>query len=152
MRGILTLALVLIFVAGCAHRKVGVKGNNRVVRPGVVSMWTPWVKDKGDTYDMNLTILNESGKMILIYPAEAHCFRGATEGSFKNLGNGERIVDFSVGQKREFTIHCDFDSYHHQGDYRVVLSGVYATTADGKGTPKQLAKNLELVIPESSLK
>jgi hypothetical protein len=149
MKYVLSLALVLIIGVGCSHRQT-IGGNNKITLPKVLSIWSPWVKDKATKFDIRLNLVNESGQPIIIYSGEVHCYRGSTEGRISNVG--KRVIDFAVGETKTFNTHCDFDSAGVRGDFRIRVAAVYANpNRDTVTKGALLGNNIELAIPEANL-
>ncbi|HEX4924920.1 MAG TPA: hypothetical protein VFV50_12580, partial [Bdellovibrionales bacterium] len=101
MRALRLLAVVsFVALAGCGGRVKLDQSSNVATKPGVLSVWADWVKDKEDKYDIRLNIKNESDDAIIIMLAGIRCYRGNVPGQIKHtfFNTGERTMDFRAGE------------------------------------------------------
>ncbi len=150
MKHLLWALVAITICSGCAHKK-SVVGDNKISLPGVMSVWSAWVKDKGSKFDTELNFTNESKQHVMFLSSDAHCYRGEVEGRIKNIG--DRTVDLAPGATKMYHTHCDLAGNGGKGNFKIVIKEVYANpSADGLTKGKLLGKNVELVIPETNLK
>jgi hypothetical protein len=140
------LSLVFLISLKCQAARIAIApADNRVSIPDVITIYSEWIKDKGNKYDLNLTINNAHQKGIIVLLKEMHCFRGAVEGELKHtfFNTGERTIDFKRGQSKSMTLVCHLKS-KGEGNYRIVLDQVYENASgDRKTIGKELAKAVD---------
>ncbi len=115
-----------------------------VTAPGVASMWVNWIKDKGEKFDFEMVIKNESDKGIIVYLYEISCDRGSRHGEVKHtfFNTGERTIDFRPHEQKKFGLVCRHEE-EAKGDYKITIGSVYDNpSGDGKITGKKIANNL----------
>ena len=143
MKSILAL-LTFTAALAFADNKYTPGSDNRIFKKDVVSMQVPWIKDKGNKYDIHVLVHNESpDKGIIIFLGDMGCQRGEVSGILKHtfFNTGEKTIDFRPGQTKDFTLVCKAEAKN--GDFKLKISKVYSNPSmDGKTVGKVLAENL----------
>lgn len=118
---------------------------NKMVAKGILSVSVPWIKDKGEKFDVNLSLHNESDKMgIVVFLSDIGCARGARSGELKHtfFNTGEKTIDFRPGETKSFTLVCRYGE-KVGGDFKLSVSKVYDNPSlDGKTVGKVIAKGM----------
>jgi len=136
---------------GCGSRRVVPDASTQVTRDGVATIGAGWLKDKGDKFDVNLTLRNENPeKGMIVLLSDMTCKRGNVVGNLKHtfFNTGERTIDFRPGELKSFNLVCDLNS-RQRGDFSVHVRRVWDNpNGDGKTTGKVISENLEWKQPE----
>ena len=142
-----TAALLAISaLAGCGHATTKLdKSNSEVKVDGVISVWSSWVKDKKDKFDLQLNIVNLDEKQgLIVMLQDMGCKRGDVTGTLKHtfFNTGERTIDLKPGQSKSFNMVCK-TPIPVKGDYVVTFGKVYANPKlDGYTQGPILAQSL----------
>lgn len=145
MKNLLISLLGFCSLTSFAGRTEIAAQDNKVTKPGVITIYADWVKNKGKKYDINMTFINEHDKGIIILIKEMRCSKGKRDGEIKHtfFNTGERTIDFGAGQKKQFNLVCVLGE-KAEGPYQVRVANVYENASgDGKTMGKVLAKNVE---------
>ncbi len=131
------LASVISVVALAGKTEIAEEGN-RVTKPGVISLSTSWIKDKGKKFDIGFKMRNESKENIIVVPVEIQCGRGGVSGRLKD----EKAIALRSGEMKETTL-TGLLSEKVKGPYKMTLTKVYLNPgADGKTLGKVLAEDV----------
>jgi hypothetical protein len=142
----LVVLIAGLLLSACSGKKVKLNDGNKVSKNGVV-LWASWIKDKGKKFDLQLNLLNETKKSIIINLSDMSCFRGSLQGELKHtfFNTGERTIDLGVGLKKSFNMVCNYGE-KASGNYKIVISQVFENPgSDGKTRGAVIANNLEWV-------
>lgn len=152
MRALKSFVLVFfIAIAGCGGRVKLDQQSNVATKPGVLSVWAEWVKDKEDKYDIRLNIKNEADNDIIIMLAGIRCYRGNVPGQIKHtfFNTGERTMDFRAGELKTFNLVCRYGT-DTKGDFRIVIEKVFDNPAnDGRTAGKVIGEKIEWKQPDT---
>ncbi len=145
LKHLLPLAF-LIALMGCGGgKKVLMTENNTAKASGVLGLTVAWLKHKGNKFDVNFSMRDESeSKSIIVYLHDIHCYRGETMAEMKHkwFGAGEKVIDLKIGQSKSFTLGCNHGA-DAKGPVRIVIEKVYDNpTHDGKVPGKVIANNI----------
>lgn len=153
MKHLFALVLFVTATQAFAADRLMIDPSNKIVDKGVVTVAIPWLKDKGDKYDINLSIHNENDeKGMIIFLSDLGCKRGGVAGQLKHtfFNTGERTIDFRPGQTKEMTLVCKTEG-SKSGAFELTVAKVYANpTLDGKTVGKILARNLNWQFPKAA--
>ena len=120
-------------------------------KPGTMSMWIEWIKDKGDKYDYRLHLENDSpNKDLLIRVNHIECYRDGKRGVTKNsyLKLASMSIPLFPGQKLDFNSFCYFNE-ETKGDFKIVIRNVYDNpTKDGITAGKVVVSDLTWSSPK----
>lgn len=139
------LVVIGLLSASCSHRQELSADQNKITRPGVISVSADWVKMKGKKFDIGLNLTNEHSKSIIVLLKEIKCFKGKNEGMLKHtfFNTGERTIDLRPGQMKAFRFVCDGGD-KEDSEMKIVIGKVYENPNDDmKTTGKTLAQNVE---------
>ncbi len=128
--------VALIIGTSCSHRTVAVSTETtKMVKPGLLAISVPMLKDKGKKFDFTLAIRNESPGFIIIYLNDISCFRGESAGTVKHtfFNTGERTIDFAKGESKSFNMKCN--SSASEGDFKIVINRVFDNPSKDRKTP-----------------
>lgn len=118
---------------------------NQMTAKNVVTVSVPWIKDKGDKFDVNLNVHNDdSDNGIIIFLSDLGCQRGTVRGQLKHtfFNTGERTIDFKPNETKSFNLVCRLAG-EPRGDFKLSVAKVYSNPSmDGKTVGKVLAKDL----------
>ena len=142
----LTMAVAcLISVSAQAGNKIDIaSSDNKITRPGVFSVFADWIKEKDKKYDLNLSMINEHGKPVIVLLGEMRCYRGKTQGELKHtfFNTGEKTIQFAPGQLKNFNLVCNAVD-QKSGEYGIAIGSIYENNSgDGKTLGKVLAKDV----------
>ncbi|MFT7625451.1 MAG: hypothetical protein ACI9WU_004642, partial [Myxococcota bacterium] len=113
-------------LSGCATRAPLIRGENEVYVEGLVSIWGSWVKDKGDKFDVSLSIQNRGRRGIFVRRRDLLCARGDRWGELSVLRGGDRRrIRLRPGQTARLTVVCRLANARIRGDYRIILGHVF---------------------------
>lgn len=143
------LALVALSVLSACSSRYKFEPGSRVTKNDVV-IGANWIKDKGDKYDMQFTIANNSTKSIVILLGDMSCYRGELQGQLKHtfFNTGERTIDFRPGELKMFNLVCNY-GMDTKGPFKITIKKVYDNPRnDGSSTGAVLAENLNWVAKE----
>jgi len=144
MKFVATCVLLFSLPAVAAEKYIP-DPENQMTAKGVVTISVPWIKDKGDKFDLNLSIHNEdSEKGIIVFLSDMGCLRGKVRGQLKHtfFNTGEKTIDFKPNETKSFTLVCRLHG-KPRGDFKVTVAKVYGNPSmDGKTVSKVLAKDL----------
>lgn len=141
------VALVTVFVASMAFAKdmYHPSADNQMKAANIFSLRVPWIKNKGDKYDVRLILHNENPeKGIIVFLSDLTCKRGNIAGMLKHtfFNTGEKVIDFKPNETKEMTLVCRTEGAEN-GDFKLNLSKVYENPSlDGKTVGKVIAKDL----------
>ncbi len=145
------LILVSLAFAACGSSRVKPDKSTQIVKEGVAAIWVAWVKDKGDKYDVNMNIHNDSTeKGMIIFLSDMTCKRGSMPGKLRHtfFNTGERTIDFRPRETKSFNLVCDTHN-DQKGDFTIHFAKIYDNPSlDGKTTGKVIAENLEWRQPD----
>ena len=144
------LFLGAVGLTSCSGKKIIPDGSDRVTKNNI-SIWSSWVKNKSDKFDVRLHIANDSEKDVIILLSEMHCFRGTIRGELKHtfFNTGERTIDFRPRETKEFNLVCRTNE-NAEGDFKIVVGHVYANPqGDGKTRGDAIAKDLEWKVVDA---
>lgn len=140
------LLALLVALNACGHRReVLDPSSNRVGQPGLISVWADWVKDKGDKFDIQLNLKNESERSLIVSLHAMRCYRGEHEGKLKHtfFNTGEKLIDLRPGDSKDMRLVCTLDG-ETRGEFRIVIDRVFDNpTSDGVQTGEVLARDLQ---------
>lgn len=145
MKRVLLTALGLLVVTGCV-KKINSSGQ-RATTPGLISTWMTWVKDKGDKFDAEWNLMNESQQTIIIMSDDVHCSRGSAAGRIVSgaFSRGNVAVSLRPGQRKEFLIICEVGSTGG-GDFRMSIGQIYDEDPANGLKRNVIAQNVNLVL------
>jgi hypothetical protein len=141
---LLILSLLAFSPTLFAGRTDIAESDNKVTKPGVISLYAHWVKDKGKKYDIGYNMKNEHDKGIIVLLSEVHCYRGSSQGQLKHtfFNTGERTINFGAGELKSFNLVCQLGA-ENKGEYKITVGNVYENASgDGKTMGKVLAKDV----------
>jgi hypothetical protein len=118
--------------------------DNKVTRPGVFSVFADWIKEKDKKYDLNISLINEHSKPVIVLMTEMKCFRGKAQGELKHtfFNTGEKTIQFASGQLKNFNLVCKSID-QKTGEYGVAIGNIYENASgDGRTLGKVLAKDI----------
>lgn len=145
MRYTVCVFALLMSLQALASDKFMPDPENQMSAKGVVTVSVPWIKDKGDKFDVNLSIHNEdTDKGIIIFLSDMGCMRGTVRGELKHtfFNTGEKTIDFKPNETKSFTLVCRVHG-EGRGDFKISVAKVYGNPSmDGKTVSKVLAKDL----------
>ena len=140
----LVIAMFLFLVSVNAYGKITLE--QKPVQIGKAgSTWVNWIKDKGEKYDFELVVKNESNKGMIIFLSDISCYRGNAMGEVKHtfFNTGERTIDFKPNEMKKFTLVCAYGS-KTAGDFSVKIAQAFDNpNNDGKTTGKVIGKAIE---------
>ena len=146
MKNLVLAILVTTALISCSGKKVVDASAATTTKSNVISSQASEVKDKGKKFDVEFGIVNETEKNIIILLADILCYKGNTQGVVQHafFGAGERTIDMSPKQKKNFHIVCKLGGKVEGGDYKLVVSRVYDNPSnDRRTTGKEIAKGIE---------
>ncbi|MBM4063974.1 MAG: hypothetical protein FJ265_23180, partial [Planctomycetes bacterium] len=121
---------VSVLVAGALLSGAGACRSTRVpcigppiTVPRVVSVWGNWTKVRRESFDVSLSIRNESPDDIVVLLHEIVAARGDAVGDvyYAAFGIGERFIDLVSGQTKTFTLVCSLRVAAPTAPVRVTL-------------------------------
>ena len=112
-------------------------------REGVLSLWSPWLKDKKrGGFDARLFLRNDTDKTLLIPRRAFQCARGSNRGIIKNISG---TIDLAGGETRDLLIFCYMDEKVQHGDFIITITQVFDNPNNDAATPGQVvAERIEL--------
>jgi len=146
MRNIVIGLLAITALISCSGKKVVDTAGATSTKSNVLSIQATEVKDKGKKYDIEFGLVNESEKNIIVFLADVLCYKGNTQGvaSHAFFGAGERTIDMSPKQKKNFRLVCKLGGKVESGDYKLIVSRVFDNPSnDRRTTGKEIAKSIE---------
>lgn len=146
MKNILIGTLAIITLISCSGKKIVDTAGATTTKSNVLSIQATEVKDKGKKYDIEFGLVNETEKNIIVLLADILCYKGNTQGVTQHafFGAGERTIDMSPKQKKNFRLVCKLGGKVEAGDYKLVVSRVYDNPSnDRRTTGKEIAKGIE---------
>lgn len=146
MKSVLILvAAVCLSASAFAKQEFHPDSENQMKAANIFSARVPWIKDKGDKYDVRLVLHNENPeKGIIVFLSDMSCKRGNIAGSLKHtfFNTGERTIDFKPNETKEMTLVCKTEGSAN-GDFKLAVAKVYENPSlDGKTVGKVVAKDL----------
>ena len=118
---------------------------NQLKAPGIFAVTIPWIKDKGDKYDVKMVLHNENTeKGLIVFLTDLSCKRGNVTGMLKHtfFNTGEKVIDFKPNETKDFTLVCKTEGTQ-TGEFKLSLSKIYENPSlDGKTVGKVVAKDL----------
>ncbi len=143
---VLTGIVVMSALISCSGRKVVDTGAAVATKSAVLTVQANGLKDKGKKYDVDFSMINESEKTVIVLLADMGCYKGNVQGTLQHafFGAGERTIDLTSKQKKNFHLVCKLGSKVESGEYKVVVRRVYENLSnDRKTTGKEIAKDIE---------
>ncbi len=154
MRASAGLLASLLLLAGCAINHTSlVPEDNKVTSGGVLAVWSDWIVEKGDKFDVQLHFQNLSKKAIVFFAHDISGAKGDSPGriGFPVFGIGERTVDLGPGEIKSMVLSCKHGP--GTGDFKIAVNKVFENpTGDGKTPGQEIASGVEWVLPESAAK
>ncbi len=112
---------------------------NRVTKPGVLTLSSSWVKDKGKKWDMGLKIKNENSGDIIVNAKDSQCWRGAVSGE---VSAGDDVIPLRPGQMKEVRFTCK-TGQKAKGAYKLTITRVFSNPGgDEKTVGKVIGKDI----------
>ena len=145
MKRSLLAALGLLAMTGSV-KKINTSGQ-RASTPGLVSTWMNWVKDKGDKFDAEWNLMNESQQTLIIMSDDVQCSRGSASGRIVGgpFSRSNVSVSLRPGQRKEFLIICELGS-SGGGDFRMTIGQIYDENPANGLKNQVIAQNVALVL------
>jgi hypothetical protein len=149
------LALPVLFGAtACGAPQIPVGGDYQVSGRELVRISADWIKNKNDSFDVQLNLENESNRYLVIFFNTMGCMRGPVPGQLAHtfFGAGERKIDLVPRERKAFTLVCKLDGVEQRGDYVITIGTVCDNpTGDGATAGDVLARDLEWRVPASAV-
>jgi len=145
MRPVFTIALSAFAatLVGCASKKTFHQTAITSSQSDVASIRVNWVKEKGNKFDLEMAITNETAQPIIIFLADIRCARGNSGGELKHtfFNTGERTIDFHPRQSKVFRMVCR--TGRNDGDYQLEIARVFSNpSGDGKNADKVIGHSI----------
>lgn len=141
------LMLVLFMISACASKKL-VSGEDRATdKKSGVSLWSSWVKDKEDKFDIELFLSNDSDEVRIVKSQNVHCFRGKTRGKVEMDANRDNLIQLNPGEIYKFVVICRYYK-KMMGDYKVSIKKIH-NEPEGDAKQKVVGKNINYIIQDS---
>jgi len=135
-----TLLIVIgsLIQSGCASRKAVMAQD---VKGATMAMNVFWIKDKGNKYDLKLSLKNTTNTPTIVYLHDLECFKNNVRGELKHtfFNTGERTIDFKSGQMKSFNMVCNLGGDVRGKDFKIAVSTIYDNpSGDGKSSGKKV--------------
>lgn len=148
---LLKVAMVSLIAIGslssCRSKTVLSDEDVKFTKNDIIGVRVNWIKEKGDKYDIEMSVNNLYKKDIIIYLNDISCYKGSAQGRLKHtfFNTGERTIDFRIGEMKRFRMVCDIDA-KVAGDYKIVFNRIFDNPdADGSTKGKAISEKLEWI-------
>ncbi len=140
MKNFSFLVLVGLFsIQAMAGKIEFAEAGNRVTKPGVLTLSSSWIKDKGKKWDLGLKIKNENSVDIIVNAQDTQCWRGGVSGE---TSAGDNVTALRPGQMKEVRFTCKL-SEKAKGAYKLTITRVFENPGgDGKTIGKVAGKDI----------
>jgi hypothetical protein len=144
-----TLLAAVLLIGGCTARRTMLVADDNRVEEGELALWSDWFVDRGEKFDVHLSLKNRSKKPILVFSRDLSGGRGeaGSRARFPAFGIGERTIDLQPGEEKSVIV--GFRSGSGTGDFTVTVTKVFANpSGDGKTPGDVIEEDVEWTLPE----
>ncbi len=126
----------ILSLSACSGKKVLKEDNVDVTKNEVLDLRVNWLKNKGDKFDLEMTVINISKEDIIIMLNDVSCAKGSFPGVLRHtfFNTGEKTIDIRASQLKRFTLVCDLRT-EVEGPYTVSINRIY-TNLNSDGVSK----------------